>query len=72
VCLIRVPGHANTAGNEKADKLARSGSSTELLGPGPVLPLSAVWAKSTIKTLGHYEHRSYWNNFQVADKPSCI
>jgi hypothetical protein len=61
-----VPGHANIAGNEKADELARRGSSTELLGPEPALPLSAGWEKSTIKTLGHYEHRSYWNSL-----PGC-
>ncbi len=66
VYLIWVSGHANIAGNEKADELARSGFSTELLGPEPALPLSASWAKSTIKTLGHYEHRSYWNSL-----PGC-
>jgi ribonuclease HI len=66
VCLIWVPGHANIAGNEKADELARSGSSTELLGPEPALPLSVGWAKSTIKTLGHNEHSFYWNSL-----PGC-
>ncbi len=62
LCLIWVPDHANVAGNE----LARSGSSTGFLGPEPAFPLSAGWAKSTIKTLGHNEHRSYWNSL-----PGC-
>ncbi len=66
VCLIWVPDHANVAGNELADELARSGSSTGLLGPEPALPLYAGWAKSTIKTLGHNEHRFYWNSL-----PGC-
>jgi hypothetical protein len=39
-----------------------AGSSTEFLGPEPALRLSIDWTETNIKSLGHNEHRPYWNS----------
>ena len=49
VTLRWVPGHEGIDGNERADHLAKIGSSTEYIGPEPSLPVSREHIKNTIK-----------------------
>lgn len=43
-----MPGHGGLYSNEKADKLARGGSITPFVGPGPVSEVSSSFAITAI------------------------
>lgn len=49
VRLMWVPGHSGIDGNEKADELARAGSSTTPCGPEPILPVSWATVKKSVQ-----------------------
>jgi ribonuclease HI len=53
VQLILLPGNKGTDGNEKADQLAKEGSSYPLKGPWPALGISTKVAKGVIRDWKH-------------------
>ncbi len=60
--LIWVPGHHDVLGNEIADELAREGSTTDLVGPEPALPITRSLVKSIICEEAHQKHIQFWKN----------
>ncbi len=63
-----VPGHVGISGNERADELARIGSSARPQGPEPYLPLAdQVINNGIVSYLFHLHLRSY-NNKSLSDK----
>ena len=65
VSLIWVPGHSDVPGNEKADELARIGSSTKFIGPEPVLGNHAGLVKGLVKRETGREHQRTWDDLQT-------
>jgi ribonuclease HI len=57
VQLIWVPGHMGIDGNEKADQLARQGSSCPFIRPEPALGISAKIAREVIRGWTNTKHR---------------
>jgi len=49
VRLYWVPGHAGVTGNETADRLARSGSGQQFIGPEPFLGVSRQYIRKKMK-----------------------
>jgi ribonuclease HI len=64
VQLIWVPGHLGIDGNEKADQLARQGSSRPLIGPEPALGISTKVAREVIRGWTNRKHTEYWQSIQ--------
>ena len=61
VTLYWVPGHKGIEGNEKADELARKGSSTTMVGPEPFCGIGWSTVKSLIKDKEIRRRNVYWN-----------
>ena len=62
--LFWVPGHSGIQGNEKADELARQGSSASYLGPEPVLGIPKCMARSALKLWIREKQNVHWRNRQ--------
>ena len=60
ITLTWIPGHAGLTGNEAADKLAKKGAESNLLGPEPALGIAFNTAKHTITTLVQNKAKRYW------------
>lgn len=60
VKLLWVPGHFGVEGNEKADFLARKGSSLELIGPEPALGISKSCVISRLSSNISIHHWKRW------------
>ena len=66
VILIWIPGHSGHEGNEKADLLARTGSSKQFYGPEPAIGISYRWFKTAIKDWMYSVLTKSW-----LDSPTC-
>ena len=60
ITLNWVPGHCDVAGNERADQLAREGSSKPPYGPEPLVPVPYSSLKRAVGTWIREEHNKAW------------
>ncbi|KAJ8933299.1 hypothetical protein NQ318_010615 [Aromia moschata] len=60
VTLMWVPGHQGIEGNEKADELARNGSSEDYIGPEPALGVAKTVIRGHINEWVKQQHKEYW------------
>ena len=60
--LIWVPGHCGIEGNEIADELARSGSSTKAIGPEPKIGISSAHISRWIDHWFDQIHKERWQS----------
>ena len=60
VNLYWVPGHCGVEGNERADTLARHGSSTDFIGPEPFCGVSSSSLKAELKIWEHKTINENW------------
>ncbi|KAJ8911176.1 hypothetical protein NQ315_011177 [Exocentrus adspersus] len=60
--LLWVPRHSGIKGNEKADELARKGSSASYIGPEPAVGVSKTMIMSQVKEWVNSQHKEYWKN----------
>ena len=58
--LYWVPGHAGVRGNEIADRLARSGSGQQFIGPEPCLGISRQNIRKKMKRWMKNQHLALW------------
>ena len=65
VVLRWVPGHVDVPGNERADELAKRGSSTPFVGAEPALPLPLCSTKSAVRRRTTAAHTRSWTAGQT-------
>ena len=65
VTLNWVPGHCDVTGNERADHMAREGSSKPPYGPEPLVPVPYSSLKRAVGTWIREEHNKAWANGTV-------
>jgi hypothetical protein len=62
VQLVWIPGHEGFIGNEKADELARRGSTNYFVGPEPFMGFSQGTIISAFKAYAKTKHQHEWRN----------
>lgn len=66
VTVIWVPGHEGISGNEKADRLAGKGATSNFIGPEPARGISAITRKSIVNSWLLKEHLKRWLSYDGA------
>jgi ribonuclease HI len=61
VTLAWVPGHHDIQGNEKADALAKLGSTTTFTGPEPVFGVTKTQIRGCLNSWIVRQHQNHWN-----------
>ena len=56
-----IPGHEGHMGNEVADRLAKIGTSMEVVGPEPVIPINSSTLKLQLKEWEKEQHNKEWS-----------
>jgi ribonuclease HI len=62
--LVWVPGLLEINGNERANQLARQGSSHPLIGPEPALGISAKVARGVTRDWTSRKHEEQWQSIR--------
>ena len=68
VLLTWIPGHSNYKGNERADNLARQGSSRAPTGPEPFLPVSKNYLWNQVTDFMYSLHLKQYKRLNISDK----
>src|SRR6202012_1284385 len=63
ITLIWVPGHSGIEGNERADELARLGSSSRVFGPEPFVPVPQSVCNATIESWIQSQYVPSWQSY---------
>ena len=63
ITLIWVPGHSGIEGNERADELARLGSSSRVFGPEPFVPVPQSVCNAAIESWIQSQHVQSWQSY---------
>ncbi|XP_045452992.1 uncharacterized protein LOC123662152 [Melitaea cinxia] len=64
ITLQWIKGHNNTRGNDRADELARRGSSMSAIGAEPIMPLPSCWLKGQIRQRMKRKHITLWSEIE--------
>ncbi|KAL5271233.1 hypothetical protein ACHWQZ_G001761 [Mnemiopsis leidyi] len=68
VSINWIPGHEGVPGNERADELARQGSSTRPVGPEPFVPLPTSFITREIHNSLTNSHLKEYNKAKLSEK----
>lgn len=68
VTLYWVPAHNGILGNEKADELAKNGSSASFIGPEPYFGISPCRARALFEAWAKEEHEKRWHGINTSCK----
>ena len=63
ITLIWVPGHSGIEGNERADELARLGSSSRVFGPESFVPVPQSVCNAAIESWIQSQHVQSWQSY---------
>ena len=72
VKLQWVPGHADVPGNEIADRRAKQGAETMVMGPLPMLPVPISQCKNAVKEWVIARHQEEWHNLRTCREAKKI
>lgn len=72
ITLVWVPGHSGVDGNEKADELARTGSSASAYGPEPYIPIPQSLCAKALKDWVRTKHTERWMAYEGGVHTKCF
>lgn len=72
IALVWVPGHSGVEGNERADEMARVGSSTLAYGPDPQIPIPQSLCVRALKDWLKGKHAERWTEYAGGLHTKCF